>query len=68
MGMVLFMPSTGLFSNVIPAKAGIQGGKTGRSPLGSRFRGNDQQSGASEGGCVVPAPESLNVEKADWRL
>jgi hypothetical protein len=41
MGMVPFMASAGFFSNVIPAKAGIQGCETRRSPLDSRFRGND---------------------------
>jgi hypothetical protein len=68
MGMLPFMSSAGFFSNVIPAKAGIQGCDIRRSFLDSRFRGNDEQGIASESGGITPAPESLNVEPQDWRL
>lgn len=68
MGTVTLMSSAGFFSNVIPAKAGIQSCEIRRPLPDSRFRGNDEQGIAGESGGIAPALESLNVQEKDWRL
>jgi hypothetical protein len=52
---IAFSETVAFLSSVIPAEAGIQRPKTRRSPLNSRFRGNDGNREVGEPKCDCPA-------------